>query len=141
MNSSDTPAKVGSSEGLDAGSEAGCICRGNWRAIVAETEKLIGRKYRGHDGKKYTFFGIVHGGDDYYYGLHRAGKLRLLSCVGSIEGHGYTPVDDMISVHALRAIVVEALREATGCPDLKGNDGKYLVDKIEAVALHAARSV
>lgn len=72
----------------------GCICRGNWRAIVKETESLIGRKYIGYDGDTYTFFGLVHADDDYYYGMHSAGQMRLLSCVGSIDGYGFTLAPD-----------------------------------------------
>jgi hypothetical protein len=74
--------------------DAGCICRGNWRAIVKEAEPLMDRMFRGHDGNDYCFFGVVHAKDDYYYGMHRAGALTLLSCVGSIEGHGYTLVEE-----------------------------------------------
>lgn len=69
----------------------GCICRGNWREIVAESTPLLGRKYIGRDGKAYEFFGVVHSEDDYYYGMFsKDGHLNLLSCVGSIEGSGYT---------------------------------------------------
>lgn len=72
--------------------DPGCICRGNWREIVRECEPLIGRRFLSHDGKEYYFFGVVHGDDDYYYGMNsQAGEgLMLLSCVGSLEGHGYT---------------------------------------------------
>lgn len=70
--------------------DEGCICRGNWRAIVKETEGLIGKKFRDRKGEEYTFYGIVHGDDDYYYGMYKAGDCRLLSCVGSIEGHDFT---------------------------------------------------
>lgn len=66
-----------------------CICRGNWRAIVKETEHLIDRKFLDRKHDVWQFFGIVHGADDYYYGMNRKGQLSLLSCVGSIEGHGY----------------------------------------------------
>lgn len=67
----------------------GCICKGNWRAIVAGAEPLLDRIYVDERGNRYRFFGIVHASDDYYYGMHGQGKLRLLSCVGSIEGHGF----------------------------------------------------
>lgn len=76
--------------------DAECICKGNWRAIVKESEPKLGRKYKadwGPDGKKdyeYTFFGIVHGSDDYYYGMvDKDNKMRLLSCVGNIESFGF----------------------------------------------------
>lgn len=67
----------------------GCICFGNWRKLVSEHESLIGKRYKGYDGKTYTFFGLVHGGDDYYYGMCNENGVKLLSCVGSIEGCGY----------------------------------------------------
>lgn len=72
--------------------DADCICRGNWRAIVKETEPLIGKMFRDQRGDTYRFFGIVHGYDDYYYGMFGRGRLRLLSCVGSIEGHGFEQI-------------------------------------------------
>ena len=65
-----------------------CICQGNWRSIVKETEHLIGKRFRDNRGDVYTFFGLVHGDDDYYYGMN-GNRLALLSCVGSIEGHGF----------------------------------------------------
>ena len=37
------------------------------------------------------FFGVVHGGDDFYYGLDGPKGTRLLSCVCSMETHGYAP--------------------------------------------------
>lgn len=46
---------------------------------------------------------------------------------------------DMMPANSMRAIAVEAIREATGCPDIKGKDGEYLVDKLERLALLAAR--
>ena len=66
-----------------------CICSGNWRAIVKETEPLIGKTFTNR-GEDFCLFGIVHGGDDYYYGMigSKSG-LRLLSCVGSIDTHGF----------------------------------------------------
>ncbi len=68
-----------------------CICRGNWRAIVKDTEGLLDKRFRNDRGEEYSFFGIVHGSDDYYYGMwSKEHGMHLLSCVGSIEGHGYT---------------------------------------------------
>ena len=70
-----------------------CICAGNWRAIVREYESLIGTQYRDQQKREWLFFGLVHGGDDFYYGMSSAGgKLALLSCVGSIEGYGFEPI-------------------------------------------------
>jgi len=75
-------------------SDDACICKGNWRLIVSQTEHLLGKTFRRDDGKEYWFFGVVHAEDDYYYGMWGNGELRLLSCVGSIEGHGYKLVAD-----------------------------------------------
>ena len=40
----------------------------------------------------------------------------------------------------VRPVVVEALRSATGCPDLKGLDGRYLVAAIEELMAAAIRA-
>lgn len=68
-----------------------CICEGNWRAIVNENERFIGDEYEayGWPSGRWRFFGIVHGGDDYYYGMSRPGEHVLLSCVGSLETWGF----------------------------------------------------
>lgn len=62
-------------------SDAGCICRGNWRAIIREYEPFFGKRVRAHDGTEYTFWGIVHADDDYYYGLSAGSGFVLSSCV------------------------------------------------------------
>jgi len=80
-----------------SGRDGGCICHGNWRAIIKECEGLIGKRFHSDDGDDYTFFGVVHGDDDYYYGMAGKPGLRLLSCVGSIKGHGFTLVDAALS--------------------------------------------
>lgn len=140
MNQSDSPEVVRSSDQLGACHDDGCICRGNWRALVKEYEARIGRQYIDDRGKRWTFFGLVWADDDLYYGMSRKGKQQLLSCVGGIESYGFRPADtDMIPVHAMRAIAVEAIREGTGCPDIKCIGGESLVDKIERLALVAAR--
>ena len=70
----------------------GCICKGNWRAIVKEMEPWLDKKFTDQHGQEWTFYGIVHGSDDYYYGVARAGETHLLSCVGALESYGYEPV-------------------------------------------------
>lgn len=73
-----------------------CICEGNWRNIINETQDLFDRKYLNRQGKECVFVGVVWGSDDFYYGMWEieTGKCALLSCVGSIEeGHGYTLVE------------------------------------------------
>ena len=65
-----------------------CICEGNWRNLVKDYDPLIGRKFRClQDKDVYTFFGLVHANDDYYYGLWREGNMVLSSCVGRLEDH------------------------------------------------------
>lgn len=71
----------------------------NWTLLVKEYAPKIGRTYKanwGPGGKKdyeYRFFGLVHGDDDYYYGMVEVGsKVRLLSCVGNIEGFGFEEI-------------------------------------------------
>lgn len=73
-----------------------CICTGNWRAIVKESEHLLDKRFVTDDGKVWSLFGFIHGEDDYYYGMWRIGekessepRLRMLSCVGSLEAHGF----------------------------------------------------
>lgn len=75
--------------------DPGCICHGNWRNIVAECAPLLDKIFRDEKGREFVFFGVVHSSEDYYYGMYSRseGKLCLLSCVGSIEGHGYTLVE------------------------------------------------
>lgn len=62
----------------------------NWTLITKEYTPKIGFKYKDtSNGRIYTFFGIVHADDDYYYGLLaddvRGRGLVLSSCVGDIE--------------------------------------------------------
>jgi hypothetical protein len=44
----------------------------------------------------YVFEGPVDGADDYYYLMRRPGGSAMLSCVGSIAGHGYEQTDAAI---------------------------------------------
>jgi len=70
--------------------ELACICKGNWRTIIKESEPLFGKKFKDTDGDVYVFIGVLHGDDDYYYCMWRKENMSLLSCVGSIEQHGYS---------------------------------------------------
>lgn len=103
---------------LRADAAEGCICKGNWRKIVKESDPLIGKKYRDtRTGHEFIFFGVVHGGDDYYYGMwSKEHGQRLLSCVGSIDkGHGYEPVAGSLSDwdrEEIRQAAVDAERAA-----------------------------
>lgn len=70
-----------------------CICKGNWRKLVAEYENLFNTKYKDKKGDVYVFFGLVHASDDYYYGMSNieTKKVILLSCVGDIEDFEFEP--------------------------------------------------
>ncbi len=70
--------------------ELPCICEGNWRLIVSEVQHLLGKTFT-HKRKDYVFFGLVHGSDDYYYGMWNVNdhKLTLLTCVGNLETHEF----------------------------------------------------
>lgn len=58
----------------------------NWTLITKEYVPKIGFRYKDHDGQEYYFFGLVHGDDDYYYGLMGTdGKVRLATCVGALD--------------------------------------------------------
>ena len=76
--------------------DADCICRGNWRNIVKECQHLIGKRFKNEVGITFLFYGVVHSDDDFYYGMSSRDKTKLLSCVGSIEGHGYTLIDESV---------------------------------------------
>lgn len=73
--------------------DSGCRCKGNWRLLLSEYEQFFGRKYRDSGtGNVFTFIGLVHSDDDYYYGMYRPCDLRLISCVMSLEQAGLTPL-------------------------------------------------
>lgn len=63
------------------------LCEDNWNRLLAENEPLFGRIYVDDTGKKFRFFGLVCGEDDYYFGMYEleSKKVRLVSCVGSLE--------------------------------------------------------
>jgi len=64
----------------------------NWKVIVDEYNDRIGSSVYDDDGNVYTFFGLVHGEDDFYYGLISKSSdryLRLISCVFPLESAGF----------------------------------------------------
>lgn len=68
-----------------------CICKGNLRAIVKESEHLLNKRFIDDKGQEFYFFGIVIGDDDYYYGMggFAGTEYRLVSCVAFLEKWGY----------------------------------------------------
>jgi len=67
-----------------------CICKGNWRSIIKESEPLFGKEFKDGNNVRYRFIGVMHCDDDYYYCMWRNGDIQLLSCVCSIEQGGYS---------------------------------------------------
>jgi len=69
----------------------------NWRNIIKKSTPFFNRKYLDRDGEEQVFVGVVHAEDDYYYLMWNipSGKSNLLSCVGDIEGFGYTLVEEV----------------------------------------------
>ena len=88
----------GNTMDANASLDLNCICRGNWRAIVQENEHLIGKKFAYNDGygTYHIFVGVMHGDDDYYYVMFEIAseRCKFLSCVGSLETHGYELVEE-----------------------------------------------
>ena len=75
----------------DAGKDEGCICKGNWRQIIADSEPDFLKRFI-RDGKRYIFEGVVWASDDLYYLMVGEDGRRLLdSCVSSLETLGYAP--------------------------------------------------
>jgi hypothetical protein len=76
--------------------EIKCICKGNWRKIINESDPFFDKKYLNRDGEECVFVGVLWGSDDFYYTMWnlKTSQCSLLSCVGSIEGHGYKLKDE-----------------------------------------------
>jgi len=67
-----------------------CICEGNWRQIIKESEPFMDRLFLDKEGESYRLIGVLHSNDDYYYCMmSMTGKLQRLSCVSDIEGFGF----------------------------------------------------
>lgn len=63
----------------------------NWKILISECKGLYDKTFTYSDGGKYVFFGLVHTDEDYYYGMRnkQTMEVKLLSCVGNFETHGY----------------------------------------------------
>lgn len=75
-----------------------CICEGNWRNIIKESEPLIGKKFYSKYRKKlYTFVGVVWAEDDYYYLMYDQEvpeeQYIWITCCTTLETAGYTLVE------------------------------------------------
>jgi len=82
----------------------------NWRRIVEKYVPLIGQYFKcDRNGEVYHFFGLVHGGDDYYYGMWniRTRELILSTCVGSLEGNGYRPAPPLTQEKSMNDSIPE----------------------------------
>lgn len=69
-----------------------CVCEGNWRSIIHESEPFLDKVYI-KDGKECVFCGIMHCSDDYYYCMSCDGDFTFLSCVGNLESYDYILVE------------------------------------------------
>lgn len=73
-----------------------CICRGNWRSIVKETEKYFGLWFKDEAGKPWRLSGILWADDDFYYAF--IGPMRealYASCVGDLKTNGFTLANEL----------------------------------------------
>lgn len=61
----------------------------NWEAIIKEAEPYIDRWFTDECKNYYKLFGVVHGSDDYYYGIwdDECRQIMLLSCVIDLTGY------------------------------------------------------
>lgn len=61
------------------------------KQLVEESDPLIGKEFIDNNNKRYKFIGILVDKDDYYYVMYPSGGLglKLLSCVGTLESHGF----------------------------------------------------
>jgi hypothetical protein len=67
-----------------------CICQGNWQRIIKEATPLLDKQFvQNSTGDIFTFCGVLHSSDDYYYVMSHRGKFNFLSCVGTIEHAGF----------------------------------------------------
>jgi len=70
---------------------SGCICEGNWRDIIKETETLIGKWFKDENGCSWRLQGILWAEDDFYYLFADAyGYCQYISCCVVIEKSGMT---------------------------------------------------
>lgn len=71
-----------------------CVCDKNWKIFVKNIERKLSNNYVDENGDKYVLFGLVYARDDYYYGMYSdKNGLKLLSCLCSLETHGFKPND------------------------------------------------
>lgn len=71
----------------------------NFDKIVEEYYEYFGMVYEDErTAERYRFLGILYSYDDLYYSMHgmEGAGLKLLSCVGSPEGHGFKRLDDFV---------------------------------------------
>lgn len=68
-----------------------CICEGNFRKIIKETELLFGKTFKDPEGDRWFFQGVLWGEDDFYYMFENNNfGTKYCSCCASIEQHGFT---------------------------------------------------
>lgn len=65
-----------------------CVCEGNWREIIKETQGKIGKTFVDHNKKEWILDGILWAEDDFYYLFANSGELKYCSCVATLNVHG-----------------------------------------------------
>ena len=69
--------------------EIECICEGNWRVIVEESEPYLGKWMIDEDGNRCLFEGVVWAADDFYYlTWNKEDGTRMHSCVMGLQSYG-----------------------------------------------------
>ena len=64
-----------------------CVCEGNWRNIIEDTDHLIGKIYYDSNNVGWRFIGVLWAADDYYYTFRQKSgeKYKFVTCVMSFE--------------------------------------------------------
>lgn len=65
-----------------------CVCEGNWREIIKETEGKIGKTFIDPNKKEWVLDGILWAEDDFYYLFANDGELKYCSCVATLNVYG-----------------------------------------------------
>jgi len=67
-----------------------CICEGNWRDIIKESEPLMGKVFLDEAGKRWIFQGVLWAEDDFYYlfSTDMCGKHKYVTCCVTFEQAG-----------------------------------------------------
>jgi hypothetical protein len=86
--------RAGRDRAIEEYDEKNCVCKGNWRSLMKQYDSMIGKNFV-MQNDIYHFFGIVHGADDYYFGMnHELSGMQLFSCVCDLKTYGFVPYEE-----------------------------------------------